>query len=232
MDPRLVVDADVVADVIADVVVRGAIGPLISNSSKAPRFPDVGVVAATGFRCFDDDDDDAAAAGVEAAAVVADTRAALADCGVWVGAGADFLDGAGRGFVCCAGCCDDCDCDGGGAGGAFCCAGNVRACRGVGVGAGATAGPPLTSRSSSSSPSSRASEKLLGPGLPLASVPVPVPRRLLEPSSWASSSSAAVRAGERRGVWAAEEERLGAGYMHACMRACGVSMGPFNYSCV
>ena len=47
---------------------------------------------------------------------------------------------------------------------------------------------------------------------------MPVPRPVLEPSSWASSSSAAVRAGERRGVWAAEEDKLGA--------ACGVSMGP------
>lgn len=96
MDPRLVVDADVVADVVPDVVVIGAIGPLISNSSKAPRFADVGVVDGTGLgRCFDDD-----AAEVEAAAGVADTRAALADCGVEVGAGADFLDGVGRALVC------------------------------------------------------------------------------------------------------------------------------------
>jgi hypothetical protein len=59
VDPRLVVDADVVADAVADVVVTGAIGPLISNSSsKAPRFADIGVVAGTGFRCFDDDDND------------------------------------------------------------------------------------------------------------------------------------------------------------------------------
>jgi hypothetical protein len=88
------------------------------------------------------------------------------------------------------------------------------------VGDGATTAPPLTTTSSSSS-SSRASEKLPGSGFLFA--PMPVPRPVLEPSSWASSSSAAVRAGERRGVWAAEEERLGA----ACMRACGVSMGPF-----
>jgi hypothetical protein len=56
---------------------------------------------------------------------------------------------------------------------------------------------------------------------------MPVPGPVLEPSSWASSSSAAVRAGERRGVWAAEEERLGA----AGMRACGVSMGPIFVLC-
>lgn len=87
------------------------------------------------------------------------------------------------------------------------------------MGDGATTAPPLTTTSSSSS--SRASEKLPGSGFPFASMPVPRP--VLEPSSWASSSSAAVRAGERRGVWAAEEERLGA----ACMHACGVSMGPF-----
>jgi hypothetical protein len=84
------VDADVVADVVA-----GAIGPLISNSSRPPRFADVGVMDGAGLgRCFDD------AAGVEAAAGVTDTRAALADCGVGVGAGADFLDGAGRALVC------------------------------------------------------------------------------------------------------------------------------------
>jgi hypothetical protein len=80
--------------------------------------------------------------------------------------------------------------------------------------------PPLTTASSSCPSSSRASEKLPRSGFRFASVPVPRP--VLEPSSWASSSSAAVRAGERRGVWAAEEERLGA----AGMRACGVSMGP------
>src|SRR5712691_8797424 len=97
MDPSLVVDAVVVAD-----VVTGSIGPLISNSSRPPRFADVGAVDGTGLdRCFeDDDDDDDDAAGVEAAAGVADTRAALADCGVGVGAGADFLDGAGRALVC------------------------------------------------------------------------------------------------------------------------------------
>jgi len=100
------VDADEVADVVADVVVAdvisGAIGPLISNSSKTPRFADVGVVDGAGLgRCFDDDDDDDdVAAGVEAAADVADTRAALADCDVVVGAGADFLDGVGRALVC------------------------------------------------------------------------------------------------------------------------------------
>lgn len=89
-------DADVVAD-----VVTGAIGPLISNSSRATRFADVGAVDGTGLgRCFDDDNDDDEAAGVEAAADVADTRAALADCGVGVGAGADFLDDAGRALVC------------------------------------------------------------------------------------------------------------------------------------
>jgi len=84
--------------------------------------------------------------------------------------------------------------------------------------------PPLTtspSSSSSSSSSSRASEKLPGSGITFVSMPVPRP--VLEPSSWASSSSAAVRTGERRGVWAAEEERLGAAFM----RACGVSMDPF-----
>jgi hypothetical protein len=93
------VDADVVADVVADVIV-GAIGPRISNSSRAPRFVEVGVVDATGLgRCFDDDDDDDPA-GVEAAAGVPDARAALADCGVGVGAGADFLDGVGRALLC------------------------------------------------------------------------------------------------------------------------------------
>ena len=84
-DDRLVVDADVVAD-----VVTGAIGPLISKSSTSrapPRFADVGVVDVGGLGRFDDD-----------AAGVADTRAALADCGVVVGA--DFLDAAGRAFVC------------------------------------------------------------------------------------------------------------------------------------
>lgn len=92
MDPRLVVDADVVADVVPDVV-TGAIGPLISNSSRAPRLADVGVVDGTGLgRCFDDDDD--------AATGVTDTRVALVDCGVGVGAGADFLDGVGRALVC------------------------------------------------------------------------------------------------------------------------------------
>jgi hypothetical protein len=61
VDPRLVVDADVVADVVADVA-TGAIGPLISNSSsKATRFADVEVVDGTGLaRCFNDDDVDAA----------------------------------------------------------------------------------------------------------------------------------------------------------------------------
>ena len=91
------------ADAVADVII-GAIGPLISNSSRAPpRFVDVGVVdvddvcTGTGLgRCFDDDDDDDDAAGVPAAVGVADTRAALADCDVGVGAGADFLDGVGR----------------------------------------------------------------------------------------------------------------------------------------
>lgn len=92
------------------------------------------------------------------------------------------------------------------------------------MGDGATAARPLTTAASSSS-SSRASEKLLGSGFPFA--PVPVPRPVVEPCSWASSSSAAVRAGERRGVWAAEEERLGA----ACMHACGVSMGPLFVLC-
>lgn len=92
MEPRLVVDADVVADVVADVI-TGAIGPLISNSSRATRFVDVGVVDGTGLGRFDDDDDDDAAG-------VAVTRAALAGCGVDVGAGADFLGGIGRGFVC------------------------------------------------------------------------------------------------------------------------------------
>lgn len=92
MELRLVVDADVVDEV------TGAIGPLISNSSRAPRFADVGVVDGTGLdRCFDDDDD-ATAAGV------VDTRADLVDCGVEVGAGAgagaDFLDGVGRALVC------------------------------------------------------------------------------------------------------------------------------------
>jgi hypothetical protein len=100
VDDRLVADADAVAD-----VVTGAIGPLISKSStsrcsRAPRFADAGAVDAggTGFdRCFDDD-----AVGVAAAAGAADTRAALADCGVVVvGVCADFLDGIGRAFVCC-----------------------------------------------------------------------------------------------------------------------------------
>jgi hypothetical protein len=95
------------------------------------------------------------------------------------------------------------------------------------VGDGATTAPPLTTSSSPSSSSSRASEKLPWPGFPFASVPVPRP--VLEPSNWASSSSAAVRAGERRGVWAAEEERLGA----ACVHTCGVSMGSlFVLACV
>lgn len=76
-------DADVVADEVADVA-TGAIGPLISNSSRTTPFADVGAVDGTGFgRCFDDDDDDdEAAAGVEAAVDVADTRVALVDCGV------------------------------------------------------------------------------------------------------------------------------------------------------
>jgi hypothetical protein len=101
-DPRLVVDVDVDADAVADVI-TGAIGPLISNSSRTPRFVDVGVTdvvdvcTGTGLgRCFDDDDDDDDAAGAATAVGVADTRAALADCGVGVGAGADFLDGVGR----------------------------------------------------------------------------------------------------------------------------------------
>jgi len=90
------VDADVVVDVVADEVV-GAIGPLISNSSRGMRFPDVGAEDETGLgRCFDDDE----ATGVAAAADVADTRAALADCGVGLGAGADFLGGVGRALVC------------------------------------------------------------------------------------------------------------------------------------
>jgi hypothetical protein len=90
------VDADVVADVVPDVV-TGAIGPLISNSSRALRLADVGVVDGTGLgRCFDDDDDD----DDDAATGVTDTRVALADCGVGVGAGADFLDGGGRALVC------------------------------------------------------------------------------------------------------------------------------------
>ena len=114
------------------------------------------------------------------------------------------------------GCCDDCDCESSVGGGAFCCADDVRACRGIGVGDGAATAPPLTTSSPSSS-SSRTSEKLPGSGLPFA--PVPVPRPVPGRSSSASSSSAAVRAGERRGVWVAEEERLGAAYMHACVRA-------------
>ena len=61
---------------------------------------------------------------------------------------------------------------------------------------------------------------------------MPVPRLAPEPSSWASSSSAAVRTGERRGVWAAEEERLGAACVRACVRACGVNMGPIRVMCV
>lgn len=91
VDDRLVVDADVVAD-----VVTGAIGPLISKSSTSgapPRFADAGVVDVGALGRFDDD-----AAGAAAPAGVADTRAALADCGVAVGA--DFLDAAGRAFVC------------------------------------------------------------------------------------------------------------------------------------
>lgn len=104
VDDRLVVDADAVAD-----VVTGAIGPLISKSSTSrapPRFADAGVVD-VGLGRFDDD-----AAGAAAPAGVADTRAALADCGVVVGA--DFLDAAGRAFVCCAA-----GCGGGGGGGAL-----------------------------------------------------------------------------------------------------------------
>lgn len=101
---------------------------------------------------------------------------------------------------------------------------DVRACRGIGVGDGATTAPPLTTTSSSSS-SSRASEKLPRSGFLFAFVPVPRP--VLEPSIWASSSSAAVRAGERRGVWVAEEETLGA----ACMHTCGVSMRPLFVLC-
>lgn len=84
-------------------VVTGAIGPLISKSStspRAPRFTDAGVVDVVGLDRFDDDAVGVAAATV-AAAGVADTRAALADCGVVVvDVGADFLDGAGRAFVC------------------------------------------------------------------------------------------------------------------------------------
>lgn len=71
------------------------------------------------------------------------------------------------------------------------------------MGDAAATDPPLTttpSCSSSSSSSSRASEKLSGSGFPFASMPV------LEASSWASSSSAAVRIWGRCGVWAAEEE--------------------------
>lgn len=95
---RLVVDADAVAD-----VVTGAIGPLISKSSTSrtpPRFAEVGVVddgCAPGLDrcCFDDDAAGAGAAGV------ADTRAALADCGVVVVCvGADFLVCIGRAFGC------------------------------------------------------------------------------------------------------------------------------------
>ena len=97
VDDRLVVDADAVAD-----VVTGAIGPLISKSSTSrtpPRFADVGVVdkGAPGLDrcCFDDDAAGAGAAGV------ADTRAALADCGmVVVCVGADFLVCIGRAFGC------------------------------------------------------------------------------------------------------------------------------------
>jgi hypothetical protein len=88
------------------------------------------------------------------------------------------------------------------------------------VGGGATTALALTtspSSSSSSSSSSRASEKLPGSGIPFVSMPVPRP--VLEPSSWASSSSAAVRTGERRGVWAVEEERLEAAFVRACVRA-------------
>jgi hypothetical protein len=105
VDDRLVADAEAVPD-----VVTGAIGPLISKSSTstsrysgAPRFADAGavdVVDATGLDRFDDDAA-GVAAGTVAAAGVADTRAALADCGVVaVGIGADFLDGVGRTFVC------------------------------------------------------------------------------------------------------------------------------------
>lgn len=84
-------DADEVVDVVADAVV-GAIGPLISNSSRGMRFADVGAEDGTGLgRCFDDDE----ATGVAAAAGAADTRAALG-----VGAGADFLGGVGRALVC------------------------------------------------------------------------------------------------------------------------------------
>ena len=87
-------DADEVVDVVVDAVV-GAIGPLISNSSRGMRFADVGAEDETGLgRCFDDDE----ATGVAAAAGATDTRAALADCGV--GAGADFLGGVGRALVC------------------------------------------------------------------------------------------------------------------------------------
>jgi hypothetical protein len=78
-----------------------------------------------------------------------------------------------------------------------------------------TTAPSLIAPSSSSSSSSRTcEEKLPRPGFPFASMPVPGP--VLEPSSCASSSSAAVRNWERCGVWAAEEEeRLAA----ACVRS-------------
>ena len=96
VDDRLVADAEVVAEA------TGAIGPLISKSStspRAPRFTDAGVVDVVGLGRFDDDAVGVAAATV-AAAGAADTRAALVDCGVVVGVGADFLEGVGRAFVC------------------------------------------------------------------------------------------------------------------------------------
>lgn len=97
------------------------------------------------------------------------------------------------------------------------------------MGDGSTTAPRLTTNSSSSpsSSSSRASEKLPGSGFRFASL-MPVPRPVLEPSSWASSSSAAARAGERRGVWAAEEERLGAAGMMGAESAWGYFV---SYAC-
>jgi hypothetical protein len=94
-------------------------GPVISKSSTsrcsaaARLVDDEGVVwvasvdggGTTGLGLGFDD-------GAGAAAV--DVRAALADCGVLVGAGADFLGGAGRVFVCWVG-------GGGGGGAAFLC---------------------------------------------------------------------------------------------------------------
>jgi hypothetical protein len=92
------------------------------------------------------------------------------------------------------------------------------------VGDAAATDPPLgTTPSSSSSSSSRASEKLSGSGFPFASMPVPRP--VLEPSSWASSSSAAVRIWERCGVWAAEEEERLAAACVCAESAWGVRVG-------